>query len=94
MAAAAVPGAVVFAERSPGVRLVWAGAAVPVALLLGVFALTLGSRGLRNAERTLVGRTGGRTARVGWFLGLLGILVAGTGAISLAVYAYLVWRGR
>jgi hypothetical protein len=39
-------------------------------------------------------RSGARIATLGRFLGLFGLLFAGTGTISLVVYAILSWRGR
>ena len=36
LSAAAIPAAVAYADRSPRVELVWAGAVVPVAALLGL----------------------------------------------------------
>ena len=41
-----------------------------------------------------VGRSGSATARVGKLLGLLALVLAGTGAIALAVYAMLSYQGR
>ncbi len=93
LATAAIPAAVVYADRSPSVELIWAGAAVPVAALLGLAALGAARAGRRRAQLTLR-RSGARTAVVGRFLGLFGLLFAGTGTISLAVYAILSWRGR
>jgi hypothetical protein len=93
LATAAIPAAVVYADRSPRVELIWAGVAVPVAALLGLAALGAARAGRRRAQLTLR-RSGARTAVVGRFLGLFGLLFAGTGTISLVVYAILSWRGR
>jgi hypothetical protein len=93
LATAAIPAAIVYADQSPRVELIWAGVAVPVAALLGLAAMGAARAGRRRADLT-VRRSGARTAVVGRFLGLFGLLFAGTGAISLAVYAILSWRGR
>ena len=93
LATAAIPAAVVYADRSPSVELIWAGAAVPVAGLLGLAAMGAARAGRRRAQLTLR-RSGARTATLGRFLGLFGLLFAGTGTISLVVYAILSWRGR
>jgi len=93
LATLAIPAAVVYADRSPRVELIWAGLAVPVAALLGLAALGAARAGRRRAQLTLR-RSGARTAVLGRFLGLFGLLFAGTGTISLIVYAILTWRGR
>jgi hypothetical protein len=93
LATAAIPAAVLYADRSPRVELIWAGVAVPVAALLGLAAMGAARAGRRRAQLTLR-RSGARTAVVGRFLGLFGLLFAGTGTISLVVYAILSWRGR
>ena len=94
LATAAIPAAIVYADRSPRVKLIWAGAAVPVAVLLGLAAVGAAQVGLRRGQLTLLRRSGARTAALGRLLGLLGLLFAGTGTISLVVYAILTWRGR
>ncbi len=93
LATLAIPAAVAYADRSLRVELIWAGVAVPVAALLGLAALGAARAGRRRAQLTLR-RSGARTAVVGRFLGLFGLLFAGTGTISLVVYAILSWRGR
>ncbi len=93
LATAAIPAAVLYADRNPGVELIWAGAAVPVAALLGLVALGAARAGRRRSDLTLR-RRGARAAVLGRFLGLFGLLFAGSGGISLAVYAILSWRGR
>jgi hypothetical protein len=94
LATALIPAAVLYAYRSPRVELIWSGAAVPVAALLGLSALGAARVGQRRAQLTLMRRSGAGLARVGRLLGLLGLLLAGTGTISLLVYAILTWRGR
>ena len=93
LATLAIPAAVVYADRSPRVELIWAGVAVPVAALLGLAALFAARAGRRRAQLTLR-RSGARIAVMGRFLGLFGLLFTGTGTISLVVYAILSWRGR
>jgi hypothetical protein len=41
---------------------------------------------------TLLRRSGSAAARLGRLLGLVGVLLAGTGAIALAVYGFLRWQ--
>jgi hypothetical protein len=94
LATAAIPAAVVYADRSPRVELIWAGAAVPVAALLGLAALGAARAGRRRSQLTLLRPPGARIAALGRFLGLLGLLLAGTGTISLLVYGILTWRAR
>jgi hypothetical protein len=92
LAAAALPVTVVYAYTSDTLQLIWAGVGVPVALVLGVAALAAARAGTRRAQMTLLRRSGSAVARLGRLLGLLGVLLAGTGAIALAVYGFLTWR--
>jgi hypothetical protein len=93
LAAAALPAAVAYAYSSTTLQLIWAGVAVPVAFVLGIAAITAARRAERRAQMTLLRRSGSAVARLGRLLGLLGVLLAGTGAIALAVYGFLTWRG-
>ncbi len=93
LATAAVPAAVYYADRSARVELIWAGVAVPVGLALGIGAVLAARAGRRRAEPTLR-RSGLATSRMGRLLGVLGLLLGGTGVISLLVYAILTYRGR
>ena len=93
LASAAVPVVVWYVDRSPSIDLIWAGASVPAAFLLGLGALAAARVGRRRAELTLR-RRGAVAARVGRLLGALGLVLAGTGTISLVVYAILTYRGR
>jgi hypothetical protein len=94
LAAAAVPATVVYVDRTPGINLLWAAVSVPVAYALGVAAIVASRAARRRAQLTLRRRSGAATARLGRLLGLLGLLLAGTGTIALAVYAVLTYRGR
>jgi hypothetical protein len=94
LAAAALPAAVAYGYTSETLQLIWAGVAVPVAFVLGIAAIAAARASERRARMTLLRRSGSALARLGRLLGLLGILLAGTGAIALAVYGILTWRGR
>ena len=89
LAVAVLPAAIAVAEREERFELIEAGYAVPAALLLGLAAVWLARRARMRVERTL-GRVGGlRLARVGRILGVLGIMLGLSGAISLGVYLVL-----
>jgi hypothetical protein len=94
LAAAALPVTVAYAYTSETLQLIWAGVGVPVALVLGIATLAAARAGQRRAQMTLLRRSGSVTARLGRFLGLIGLILGGTGAIALAVYAILAWRAR
>jgi hypothetical protein len=89
LAVAVLPAAIAVAEREERFELLEAGYAVPAALVLGLGAVLLARRARRRVERTL-GRVGGlRIARVGRALGVLGIMLGLSGAISVGVYLVL-----
>ena len=93
LALVALPAAIWYVDRDITIDLIWAGLAIPVAYVLGALAMILARVGRRRAQMTLR-RSGSTTARIGRLLGLGGILLAGTGTISLLVYGILTWRGR
>ena len=89
LAAAAIPVAIALAEVVGYYDLLAAAAAIPVALVLGVAALVLARRARHRLQRT-VGRVGGgRVARIGRALGVLGICLAITASISVGFYVVL-----
>ena len=94
LAVAAIPAAVAYADRSARVQLIWAGVAIPAAVLLALGALAAARAGQRRAQMTLLRRSGSAVARLGRFLATLALILAGTGTIALVVYAILTWRGR
>jgi len=87
LAVAAIPVAILVTDRRNDLRLLHAGLAVPLALILAITGLLLARRARRRLERTL-GRAGGAIpARLARVLGWLGLYLALIGAISLGVYA-------
>jgi hypothetical protein len=93
LAAAALPATVGYAYWSDRLALISAGAAIPVAALLGIAALALARRGDRRARMSLLRRSGSLPSRFGRVLGTLALLLAGSGVTALAVYAALTYRG-
>jgi hypothetical protein len=93
LATAALPVAVAYVYSSSRVQLIYGAVGIPVALVLGLAAIEVARRGRLRAERT-VARRGAGASRLGRLLGVLALLLAGTGLISLAVYGILTWRSR
>ena len=91
LGAASLPAAVV---SLVDIDLIWAAAAIPVAAVLGLAAIALARSGRRRAELSLLHRSGIAAARIGRTLGILALLLAGSGATALLVYAVLSYRGR
>ena len=89
LGAAAVPAAVAVTEWREEFELVEAGYAVPAGFVLSAAAVWLARRARRTLHRTL-GRAGGViAAKTGRLFGWLGVYIALTAAVALAVYAYL-----
>ena len=90
VAIAVLAGAVVAAEILHEIGFLEAATAVPGAILLALFSLSLSGKALALHERTL-GRVGGRAlARLARWLGVLALLLAVTAAVALAVFGVLV----
>ena len=86
LATLTMPAAIVATRWSKDSELLHAGFAIPLAALLGLSAVALARRARSRIAPTLGHPRGTRTARLGRFLGLLGFLLALTGAGSLFVY--------
>lgn len=94
LATATMPLAILATRYSGSYELLHAGVAIPVALLLGAFAIGL-ARGALRFDDMRLGRAGGRrAARLGRALGVLGISLAATCAVALAVYGILTYLGE
>ena len=89
LATLTMPVAIAGTRYSGSYELLHAGFAIPVAAVLGIFAVVLARRA-RVLDRVTLGRAGGgRAARLGRLLGILGICMAASAAIALAVYGVL-----
>ena len=89
LATLTLPVAIVATRYSGSYELLHAGFAIPVAVVFGIFAIVL-ARKARALDRATLGRAGGgRTARIGRFLGILGLCMAASATIALGVYAVL-----
>ncbi len=87
---AALPAAVGVARLLPSVRLLEAlYAGVGAALLLGLVALAASRRARRRQVLSLGRAGGGRVARIGRWLALLGLYLGCTGGLALGFYAVL-----
>ena len=86
LAVAAMPAAIAATRFSREYELLQAGLAIPLALLLSVLAIALARRARSRLAPTLGHPRGTRTARLGRYLGILGLLLGLTAAGSLAVY--------
>ena len=84
-----MPLAIVGTRYSASYRLLDAGFAIPLGLVIGAAALVLARSARRRNERAL-GRLGGQIAiRWGRILATTGICFALTALIAVAVYAFL-----
>ena len=93
-ATATMPLAILATRYSGSYELLHAGFAIPIAVVLGGLAVVLARRALQLDDMRL-GRAGGRgTARLGRWLGVLGISLGATCAVALAVYGILTYLGE
>jgi hypothetical protein len=89
LAVAAVPAGVALSWYSESVTLVQSSASAAVAFVLGAYAILLARRGRDKIELTL-GRSGGSgAARLGGFLGAVGVAVGITVGLAVGFYGLL-----
>lgn len=94
LSAATMPLAILATRYSESYDLLHAGLAIPLAVLLGILAIRIGAGALRHDDVRL-GRAGGRRlARLGRALGVLGLSLAATALVALAVYGLLTYLGE
>ena len=90
LSALTLPVAIVATRYSDSYDLIQAGFAIPLAAALGIAAVVL-ERKARALESATLGRAGGaKAARAGRLLGILGICMASSATIAVAVYEVLV----
>ena len=93
LSVATMPAAIVGTRYSESYDLLHAAFAIPVGALLGAAAVTLARRA-RERDSVTLGRAGGRrTARAGWVLGVLGLCLASSALVAIAVYGVLTYVG-
>lgn len=89
LATVTLPVAIVATRYSSSYDLLHAGFAIPVAVVAGIGAIVLARRA-RAIDRATLGReTSGKAATSGRILGILGLCLAASATISVAVYAVL-----
>ena len=86
---ATLPVAIAATRWSRTYELLDAAFAIPVALLLGAFAVSLARRARRGQAVLLGAASGRRSARVGRVLGMTGFLLGVTAAMAVGVYFVL-----
>jgi hypothetical protein len=90
---ATIPVAVYVTRYVGSYELLDAAYAIPVGALLGFLAMVLARRAQRRSAVRL-GRDGSeRPARVGKLLGIVGLCIAASALVSLAVYGLLEYAG-
>jgi hypothetical protein len=88
-----MPAAIFGTRYSASYDLVHAAFAIPVGVLLGLGAVTLARRA-RVRDTATLGRAGGRrAARAGRALGILGLCLASSALVAVAVYGLLSYVG-
>jgi hypothetical protein len=94
LASVAVLPVAIYATRfSDSYELLHAGLAIPVAAVLGIVAISLARRAGRRAALRLTQEPPPRTVRAGRLLGILGLCLATSGLVALAVYGLLEYVG-
>ena len=89
LATLTLPVAVVATRYSASYDLLHAAFAIPVAAALGIAAIVLARRARALDKATVSGTGSGRAGRVGRLLGILGLCMAASATISVAVYEVL-----
>jgi len=90
LAAATMPVAILATRYSETYELIHAAFAIPFAIAFGIMAVVLARRA-RELERATLGKAGGaRAAQIGRLLGILGLCLAASATIAVAVYELLV----
>jgi len=89
LATVTLPVAVVATRYSSSYELLHAGFAIPVAVAAGIGAVVL-ARKARAVDRATLGRAAsGKAATWGRILGIIGLCLAASATISVAVYGVL-----
>lgn len=90
---ATMPAAVVLTRYFEEYELLDAAFAIPLGAALGVAAILVARSVRRRDERSVTPTGETKTVRIGRFLGIVGLCLAGTAAISVGVYGLLEYAG-
>lgn len=90
---ATLPLAIYLTRFSDAYELLHAGFAIPLAGILGALALTLARRARSRQALRLDRGTKARGAAAGRVLGILGLCLAASAIVALAVYGLLEYAG-
>ena len=88
------PAAIIVARQSSRVELIDAAYGVPVGFVVGVVATVMARRSQRNLDWLRLDGHGSGVARVALALGILGIALAVTCALSVGVYEGVLYYQR
>ena len=89
-----MPAAIIVARQSSRVELIDAAYGVPVGFVVGVVATVMARRAQRNLDWLRLDGRGSGVARVALALGILGIALAVTCALSVGVYEGVLYYQR
>ena len=89
LATLALPVAILATRYSGSYDLLHAAVAIPIAMAAGITAIILARR-VRALNRARLGAGGGKTAAWGRVFGILGVCLAASATISVAVYGVLI----
>ena len=89
-----MPAAIIVARQSSRVELIDAAYGVPVGFVVGVVATVMARRSQRNLDWLRLDGRGSGVARVALALGILGIALAVTCALSVGVYEGVLYYQR
>ena len=92
-AVATLPVAIYATRFSDSYELLHAGFAIPLAAALGIVAISLARQARRRSSVSLRSDPPGQV-RAGRILGVLGLCLATSGLVALAVYGLLEYVGR
>jgi len=90
LATLTLPVAIAATRYSESYDLLHAGFAIPLAAAFGVVAVVLARRARALDRATVTGTGSGKAGRVGRLLGILGLCLAASATISVAVYEVLI----
>ncbi len=93
LSVATLPVAVTATRYSGSYDLLHAGFAIPVGVALGIGAIVLARRARRRASLEVSRTPAGGAARAGRGLGILGVAMAASATVALAVYGILTYLG-